>query len=359
MNFSRMVDYSGCSEKKEPLSSGLPIVYLDHNILDAFLDNKLIQLKEALTNRFQVVYSNETLNEIKRAGKASPKYSEAFLDLLNQINAAHMSIVLDDKFHETNQIRIVEGDPHTFFHQFCNSEPVFNNLTESMHQFGFKVSGGRQGESLEDVQKIGVEAFESLMDYLEENIREIEEQIPEVAQQLRAEKSRYLQEYKELSKQNTQNMAKHITDEKNWSGIKDFRQHFKLEPYHFNSISAPNILQQIWRVMKKSQNMPKEIDSIDDFFMFNKQELMPGQPFLRHNKVLGAYNLLNTIGYYPDKPLHKDRGFKRSTSDQMHVSLASFCNCLITRDERLWKKAEAIYEYLNIPTEIIYFDKAV
>lgn len=347
------------TKRKEPLYSGLPIVYLDHNILDAFLDNKLIKIKEALTHRFQVVYSNETLDEIKRAGKSSSKFSDAFLNLLVQINAAHMSVILDDNFHETDQVRIVEGDPHIFFRQYCDSEPVFDDMAESMRQLGFKIAGGRQGESLEDVALGGIEAFEKLMDYLEENISEIEELAPEVAQQLRAAKTRYLEEYKTLSKQNTQKMAENIVDEKSWSGIKDFRQHFQLEPYHFNNISPPNVLEQIWKVMKSSQKMPKGFDSLDDFFMFNKQELMPGQPFYRHKKVLGAYNMLNTIGYYPDKPLHRDRGFKRSTSDQMHVSLASFCNCLITGDKRLWKKAEAIYEYLKVPTEVMYFDKII
>jgi hypothetical protein len=105
--------------------------------------------------------------------------------------------------------------------------------------------------------------------------------------------------------------------------------------------------------MKSSKKMPKGFDTLDDFFMFNKKELIPGQPFYRHQKVLGAYNMLNTIGFYPDKPLHKNRGFKRSVSDQMHVSIASFCNCFITGDERLWRKAEAIYEYLKVPTEVM------
>ena len=343
----------------EPRYSGLPIIYLDHNILDAFLDNKLIKHKEALTHRFQVVYSNETLNEIKRAGKASPKFSDAFLDLLVQINANHMSVILDDKLLDTNQVRIVKGDPHTHFRKYCDTEPVIDGMKESMLQLGFKIAGGRQGESLEDVAHGNVEAFEKLMDYLEENIRDIEELFPDIAQQLRVVKTQKIEEYKTLSKENAKKMAENIVDEKNWSGIKDFRQHLQLEPYHFNNINPPNVLEQIWEVIKSSKEMQNDFDSLDEFFMFNKQELFSGQPFHRHLKVLGAYNMLNSIGYYPDKPLHKGRGFKRATSDQMHVSLASFCNCLITGDKRLWKKTEAIYEYLNVPTEVIYLDKMV
>jgi hypothetical protein len=78
------------TRRKDPLYVGLPLVYLDHNILDAFLKNKLVRLKDAVTHRFQVVYSNETLEEIKRSGGKSPDFADAFIDMLVQINAAHM-----------------------------------------------------------------------------------------------------------------------------------------------------------------------------------------------------------------------------------------------------------------------------
>jgi hypothetical protein len=41
----------------------------------------------------------------------------------------------------------------------------------------------------------------------------------------------------------------------------------------------------------------------------------------------------------------------------MHASIASYCNGLVTADKRFFKKVEAIYEYLEIPTEIIYLGK--
>jgi hypothetical protein len=43
----------------------------------------------------------------------------------------------------------------------------------------------------------------------------------------------------------------------------------------------------------------------------------------------------------------------------MHASIASYCNGLVTADERFFKKVEAIYEYLNIPTEIYYIEKVI
>jgi hypothetical protein len=256
-------------------------------------------------------------------------------------------------------VRIVEGNPHTIYRQYCESNPTFGGIAESLRQLGFKIAGGRLGETFEDIFQDGVTAFEQLMDYLDKQLDEIETLTPELVALMRKEKMRYIDEFNALSKTSNETMSKHIVDERTWSGIREFRQHFKIEPHHFNAIKPPNVLEQIWEVLCKSKVMPNSHASIDDFFMFNQVEIVSGMPFHRHQKVLSGYNMLNTIGYYPDKPLYNERGFKRATSDQTHASLASFCGCLITADERLSKKAEAIYEYLKVPTQVLYFDQVV
>lgn len=349
-------------KRKGPLDAGLPLVYLDHNILDAFLKNKLQPLKKDLTQHFQAVYSNGTLEEIKRSGQKSKDHADAFLDVLANINAAHMSIIVDENLYETDQVRFINGDPHAIYRQYCNSEPSLDAMRESFKQLGFKIAGGRLGETLSDVSQDGIEAFEQLMDYLEKQIEIIEPTMPELAEVLRQKKESYLKEFRVNSRKFDQAMGKYIEDETTWSGIKDFRQHFKLEPHHFNAIKPPNVLEQIWAIFNKSNAVTNHQAGIDEFFMFNRSELFPDMPNMRfhlHQKVLAGYNMLNTIGYYPDKPLHKDRGFERASSDQTHASLAIFCDSLVTADERMAKKAEAIYEYLKVPTKVLYFDTVV
>jgi len=60
--------------------------------------------------------------------------------------------------------------------------------------------------------------------------------------------------------------------------------------------------------------------------------------------------MLNTLGYYPDSKVHKERRFIAAASDNSHASIASFCNFLLSNDENFIKKVNAAYEYLEIPT---------
>ena len=55
------------------------IAYLDHNILDRFVKNKMKDFFHQLKEEFQVVYSNDNLKEILRSGD---KYYKDFLQVL-------------------------------------------------------------------------------------------------------------------------------------------------------------------------------------------------------------------------------------------------------------------------------------
>jgi len=71
-------------------------------------------------------------------------------------------------------------------------------------------------------------------------------------------------------------------------------------------------------------------------------------------KVNWLYNMLNSIGYHPDKNIRSDKRFIPFINDQQHAGNAIYSNFLITRDKRLMKKAEAVYEHLKIGTKIIF-----
>ena len=73
-------------------------------------------------------------------------------------------------------------------------------------------------------------------------------------------------------------------------------------------------------------------------------------------KVNGLYNLLNTIGYYPDKNIRNDKKFIPFINDHQHVGYAIYSDFFITRDKRLMKKAEAVYEHLKIRTKVKFIE---
>ena len=71
-------------------------------------------------------------------------------------------------------------------------------------------------------------------------------------------------------------------------------------------------------------------------------------------KVNALYNALNFLGYYRDKGMKDLPRVTASLSDTTHAGYASVCDWLFSSDENLVRKAEAAYEFLEVPTKILY-----
>ncbi|WP_249451905.1 hypothetical protein [Acinetobacter indicus] len=74
-------------------------------------------------------------------------------------------------------------------------------------------------------------------------------------------------------------------------------------------------------------------------------------------KIHVMYTNLNLMGFRPEKKVKNEKKFISSQSDISHVAYANYCDYFITNDERLADKSDAIYEYLEIPTEILNIPK--
>ena len=66
-----------------PQYSGKPTLYLDQNILDLFVKNSVGSFGRELMDKFQIVYSDETLKEIRR----SSGYESDFLNVLKDLGS--------------------------------------------------------------------------------------------------------------------------------------------------------------------------------------------------------------------------------------------------------------------------------
>lgn len=113
--------------------------------------------------------------------------------------------------------------------------------------------------------------------------------------------------------------------------------------------SALNPIEAIWEHMKdKCQGITR-----DQFFGF---DAIPGitENYPQSTSVSACHLILNMIGFNPDKGLVKRDKIQNIISDGQHLGLASLCDSFITTDMRLYKKAEAIFKYRNIPTELNY-----
>ena len=334
--------------------SGDPLLYLDHNILDKLQKGKLPDfLLKLKAEDFHVVYSGETLNEILRSGMSSSSYSDQFLHLLNELNAAHIKIRLNKDFSSTEELIITTVSPFDVYDQYCNGERIYQDLQASMLLLPFKIHGG-VGATFDDIKHEQLRVFEELLEHLGTLATDIEDECPGISELIQSQKEISMQHLAGLLNTSFEQMRENIQDEKNWSGLNDFRSAIKLQPYHFNQITKPNVLEQVWDKVKVAESIASQNFTLEAFFGLLKNPIYPERPYFAHEKVMAIYSYLNMIGYYPDKPLHKDRGFIRANSDLRHASIASLTHFLVSSDERFVKKVEAAYEYLGISTEILY-----
>lgn len=106
-----------------------------------------------------------------------------------------------------------------------------------------------------------------------------------------------------------------------------------------------NPIDGIWDHMKsKVEGISK-----DQFFGF---EAIPGAEVeqSRMGSVSGCHLILNMVGFHPDKGLPKRDKIRNIMSDGQHIGYASLCGGFLTSDHRLYKKAQAIFEYRKFIT---------
>lgn len=336
---------------RTPQCKGKPTAYLDQNILDMFVKRESIWFAEVLKSKFQVVYSDETLKEIRRSGN----YADQFLNVLKELDAYHLKIVLEQPgFIVTNQTTLTDRDPLDEYKEHCQNTSAYDYVLKAMEQWGFKYSGGRIGDGITEIHNEQKAAFSELLDQLYEQSAELSVDIPDIenvlkecGESMRCQLETSLHELERLMKQN-------ISDDKTWSGIKDFREAVGFGPKELNNIEPPNVLQQIWGQYRTTPQYENTNIDVDTFFGLTQNPLYPSQPYFNHQKVTTIYFKLNTLGYYPDSQVHKERRYIASLSDTSHASFASFCDVLFSRDEYFVKKVKAAYEFLNIPTLVQY-----
>lgn len=304
-------------------------------------------------NDFQVVYSDETSNEVLRSGLSSSSYSDQFLGLLTELNAAHIKIRLNQDFSPTEELIITTVSPFEVYGQYCNGERIYEDLQASMLLLPFKIHGGA-GATFDDIKHEQLRVFEELLDHLGTLATDIEDECPGISELIQSQKEISMQHLAGLLDTSFEQMRENIQDEKDWSGLNDFRSAIKLQPYHFNQIAKPKVLEQVWDKVKVAESIARQGLTLEAFFGLLKNPIYPERPYFAHEKVIAIYSYLNMIGYYPDKPLHKDRGFIRANSDLRHASIASLTHFLVSSDERFVKKVEAAYEFLDIQTEVVY-----
>ena len=329
-----------------PRYSGKPTLYLDQNILDLFVKNGIGDFGHQIVENFQVVFSDETLKEIRR----SIGYESNFLNVLKDLGAYHLKVVVQQpSFAITDNATVTSRDVFEAFNEYCSNDDEYGNIERAMNQWLFKFSGGRAEESMSDIHAEQIEAFSELMSGVVYNA----EELPIIMREQIEERSALMTEqFKSTLRDLEDTMAKDIPDTRNWNGIKSYRESLNIGPKELNNIHPPKVIEKIWELFKGKVTENSHINNIEDFFQLHSNPIYPDQPYHLHQKVTGMYNMLNTLGYFPDSEVHEEKRFIAAMSDSSHASMASFCKVVLSRDKNFVKKVQAIYEYLNVPTEV-------
>lgn len=329
-----------------PKYIGKPTVYLDQNMLDLFVKHGIGDFGLQLLKSFQVVYSDETLKEIRR----SVGYENDFLRVLKDLNSFHLKIVVERPgFIITDKATITERDVFEAFEEYCSNDDEYGNIEKAMNQWLFKFSGGGAGKSISEIHEEQLDALSQLMNGMLENAGALSS---ETREQLKEYSLSMAEQFKSNLKELEHTMAKDIPDTRNWNGIKSYRDALKVGPKELNNIEQPNVIEKIWEIYEDLLPSNEHIKDLEDFFHIKSNPIYPGEPYYLHQKITGMYNMLNTLGYFPDSKTHKERRFVAAMSDNSHASMASFCALLLSRDESFVKKVRAVYEYLKVSTEV-------
>lgn len=338
-------------ENSIPTYRGKPTAYLDHNILDLLVKNPSVDFKTQLKDQFQVIYSDENLKEIKRTGENGSSY----LKVLEELGALYLKLVLTPKFEVTGDATITKLSPFVAFDNYCeNFNPFYEKLKQSMFQSLLKFYGGRGDASFEDIKNGQIDAFDNFMIYLRDLGDEFQELDPnsDINSQILACTLDMKKKHDTAVAQSANELRKYIDDERNYSGVKIYRDYTRIGPIQLNNIEPPNVVEKIWEAHSELDGYKRNGFTVEQFYGISWNPTYNREMFL-FEKIASIYNTLNLVGYYPDSKMKKERRLTAAMSDAGHASIGSCADYVFSRDLAFVKKTRACYEFLRAKSQVI------
>lgn len=142
-----------------------------------------------------------------------------------------------------------------------------------------------------------------------------------------------------------------------FNGREEFQAKLKINPAHLSSqaIRPPKVLTKIQDYLAPrfaAVNAPP--DTLSRLFAApSNVTSVPGDPLYVYDRCAPLYTILNFVGFAADFGLTKDHRISGSQRDGMHVAWGALCPLFVTCDERLHRKAFAIYEALGKTTAVL------
>lgn len=245
----------------------------------------------------------------------------------------------------TGNWNILNADPHQEFTRLNDALSDFSDSKFGLDELMQKFYGGAQEQSFSEIAFSGAQELEKMLDETLENCRDEfdDETYAQIAEHYE------LLKYQMYAK--TAEMGNQLDSSGSSIDISHWEEAVEVGPLELKNIKGPDVVLKIWE--KVSNKIPESVT-------FNKlvglEPQYEGAYIPQHDieKSNAVYHGLNYLGYFRDKGMKKMRRVLASSSDMTHVGYASVCYKLLSNDEDLCKKAEAVYEYLGIKTEVQY-----
>lgn len=327
------------------MKDGVTLVYLDQNVLDYFAKERFEGLREYLKCRdCQVIYSTATVDEINRT--TDEDLRERFLSYLEESEAQYFWVDEEDLANFTNRA------PEDVLDEHEENQELFGEAEDALFGLLFKFVGGRSDDDFESVIGENKTATNNLLDSVEQEL-ESGSFLPEESEMLRQEIEDLKQQLSDSTEELGDQLEESIDSPVGFSAIDSFQSFTGLGPVQLNNIEPPDVIPQIWEALEESEEFDSEELTFEMLFGEEAwQEWFPEEPGIV-GKINTLYNLLNTVGYYTDSKQDRERRFVATMSDHQHAGYAAFAHKLLSRDKRFVKKTRAVYEHLEIGTEII------
>lgn len=304
-----------------------PLVYIDQNIIGLQL---LGHINLSKRDDIKWVYSKEHFSEIKRADNP-----EKYLDVLNEIGAIMLDLVLDENWKITGEARLIEDlTPFENYQNHIKAIGVVEFDETIFDPFQVWVNGGGDEGPLKE-----------LSDNLADQVLQLTSDLPydtaEMTNRIGAIKPEFDAMVDDMIS--------------NGNDIKKTRAAFGDEKGTIGGIAGEHQIAQIWEII--SSTMEGSGISCDQFFGFDPIDKQGYESWPVYLGIIRCNAVMDILGFQAEKKCRKVSKIHNVRSDAGHIGIGAYCSAILSEDRRLVKRAKAIYEYKDIGTSSILIEK--
>lgn len=332
----------------EPAYTRATRIYLDQNVISNLADGKLPGLMQRLTeaNDTCVVWSFPHLDEIGRL--VDPARKSRVLGCLKTLRACWLEV------NSEGVGQLKEVAPETVLANWSGVPSAFPDIDGTTQEFGYLLTSGAGSQEI--ASAIG-QYFSGIMGLEETLMGALEEARAEQAlggvtsEVLVTPPEDWSADLRDAGLRIGEILERAKEELGGRTPVAAFREVVGADPRQLNNVRGPDVVGNMLMSLRPNEEMAQRVRALEDFRDL-LQSGMFGAGANPFQKVVGGYTFLSFLGFFPDDGQETRYGYRKHLNDGRHVGCAAFCHKLLSGDMRLFQKAGAVYEALQIGTNV-------